>query len=304
MNNGFILIDKPSGITSHDVVDIVREKFSTRKVGHSGTLDPFATGLLILGINKGTRLLEYLQNKSKKYYVKAKLGVVTDTFDITGEIKEENEVKEEHIKKLKEIILSFKGKYMQVPPMYSARKYNGKRLFELARRGKIINMPPKEVEIYDIENIKIYENGFFEFTCEVSSGTYIRSLIMDIGYKIGIGAVTQELRRLKVGRFNIDDSIIIEEISEEKMIPMLEVLDFPKVILNDLGIIRGLNGNPIFLDNIKEYEEFKKDDYVSLIDENNNLIAIAIAERNSKFLKTLERHDRIERIFKIKKVFK
>lgn len=304
MNNGFILIDKPSGITSHDVVDIVREKFFTRKVGHSGTLDPFATGLLILGINKGTRLLEYLQNKSKKYFVKAKLGIVTDTFDITGEIKEKNEVKEEHIKNLKEIILSFKGKYMQVPPMYSARKYNGKRLFELARRGKIINMPPKEVEIYNIENIKIYENGVFEFTCEVSSGTYIRSLIMDIGYKIGIGAVTQELRRLKVGRFNVDDAINIEEISEEKMISMLEVLDFPKVKLNDMGIIRGLNGNPIFLDNIKEYEEFKKDDYVSLIDDNNNLIAIAIAERNSKFLKTLERHDRIERIFKIKKVFK
>ncbi|KAF2956758.1 tRNA pseudouridine(55) synthase TruB [Marinitoga sp. 38H-ov] len=303
MNDGFILIDKPANITSHDVVNIIREKFSTKKVGHSGTLDPFATGLLILGINKGTRLLEYLQHQDKKYYVKAKLGIITDTYDITGEVKERYEVLSNHIDDLEKVILSFKGKYLQVPPMYSAKKYNGKKLYELARAGKIIKMPPKEVNIYSIDNIKIYDNGEFEFECKVSSGTYIRSLIMDIGYKIGVGAVTTELRRLEVGKFNVDDAIKLDNITK-KIIPMIEVLDFPKIILNKIGIQRALNGNHIFLNHIDKYEDFKKDDIVSLIDEKNNLIAISIAERNSTFLNTLEKHDRNERIFKIKKVFK
>ncbi len=304
MNNGFILIDKPVGITSHDVVEIIRKKFSTKKVGHSGTLDPFATGLLIIGINKGTRLLEYLQHQDKKYYVKAKLGIVTDTYDITGEIKEKNNVLKEHIDKLEETILSFKGKYMQVPPMYSARKYQGKRLFELARKGKIIKMPPKEVEIYNIENIQIFEDGTFEFECVVSSGTYIRSLIMDIGYKIGVGAVTTELRRLKVGNFDISKAVNLEKVTERDVIPMIDMLSFPKVTLNEMGLRRALNGNHIFLEHIEKYDEFKKEDMVSLIDKDKNLIAVAIAERNAKFLETLERLERNERVFKIKKVFK
>ncbi|WGS65982.1 tRNA pseudouridine(55) synthase TruB [Marinitoga aeolica] len=304
MNNGFILIDKPAGITSHDVVEVIRKKFSTKKVGHSGTLDPFATGLLIIGINKGTRLLEYLQHQDKKYHVKAKLGIVTDTYDITGEIKETNEVQKEHINNLKEVILQFKGKYMQVPPMYSARKYQGKRLFELARKGKIIKMPPKEVEIYNIENIQIFEDGTFEFECEVSSGTYIRSLIMDIGYKIGIGAVTTDLRRLKVGEFDINNAVNLEEVSEKDIISMIDMLSFPKVTLNEIGLKRALNGNHIFLEHIEKYDKFKKDDYVSLIDKEGHLIAVANAERNSDFLETLKKHERNERIFKIKKVFK
>ncbi|WP_047267061.1 tRNA pseudouridine(55) synthase TruB [Marinitoga sp. 1197] len=300
MNDGFLLVDKPAGITSHDVVDIIRKRFSTKKVGHSGTLDPFATGLLILGINKGTKLLEYLQHQNKKYYVKAKLGIITDTYDITGEIKEKYNPEKIHIEKLKEIILSFKGKYMQVPPMYSARKYNGKKLYELAREGKIIKMPPKEVEIYSIENIKISENGTFEFECEVSSGTYIRSLIMDIGYKSGIGAVTMELRRLKIGKFKIEDSVKLDDISD--IIPLFEMLSFPSVLLNEKGIQRALNGNHIFLEHVEKYEEFKKGEFISLIDKEKNLIAVAIAERNSKFLNTLEKHGKNERVFKIKKV--
>jgi tRNA pseudouridine55 synthase len=304
MNNGFLLIDKPANMTSHDVVDIIRKKFTTKKVGHSGTLDPFATGLLIVGVNQGTRLLEYLQHQDKKYYVKAKLGIITDTYDITGEVKETNEILKEHIDNLKNVILSFKGTYLQVPPMYSARKYNGKKLYELAREGKIIKMPPKEVNIYSIENIKVYENGEFEFECKVSSGTYIRSLIMDIGYKLGVGAVTTELRRLEVGNFNLKNAVNLDEVSEKNLIPMLHVLSFPRVILNETGIQRALNGNHIFLEHIEKYEDFKKDDIVSLIDIKNNLIAVSIAERNSSFLNTLEKHDRNERIFKIKKVFK
>ncbi|GAB6189192.1 tRNA pseudouridine(55) synthase TruB [Marinitoga arctica] len=304
MNNGFLLIDKPSGITSHDVVDEIRKKFSTKKVGHSGTLDPFATGLLLIGINKGTRLLEYLQHQDKKYYVKAKLGIITDTYDITGEIKEEKKVLKEHIDKLKETILSFKGNYMQVPPMYSARKYQGKKLYEFARKGKIIRMPPREVKIYNIEKIKIYENGTFEFECEVSSGTYIRSLIMDIGYKLELGAVTTELRRLSIGKFNVEDAKPLEKISEKDIVPMFNMLSFSSVELNDEGVKRALNGNHIFLKHIEKYDEFKKNDYVSLIDNDKNLIAVALAERNSNFLKTLIEHERNERIFKIKKVFK
>ncbi|NUU95932.1 tRNA pseudouridine synthase B [Marinitoga sp. 1135] len=303
MNNGFLLVDKPEGITSHDVVNEIRKIFSSKKVGHSGTLDPFATGLLIIGVNKGTRLLEYLQHQDKVYHVKAKLGIITDTFDITGKITEKNEFTNSEIEKLEDTIISFIGKYKQVPPMYSARKYKGKKLYELAREGKIIKMPPKEVEIYDIWNISIKDHGEFEFTCKVSSGTYIRSLIMDIGYKIGCGAVTTELRRLNVGKFSIDKAVELEKISSENLIPLLDVLDFPKVILNNEGIENVKHGRQIVVDNIIKFEDFKKDTLVSLIDNKNNLLAIAKAERTSSFINTLINQNRNERVFKLKKVF-
>ncbi|MDK2886386.1 MAG: tRNA pseudouridine55 synthase [Thermosipho sp. (in: thermotogales)] len=305
--NGILNAYKPKGITSHDVVDEIRKKLNIRKVGHAGTLDPFAEGVLVIGVGSSTRLLEYFKDLKKRYYVKAILGVITETFDITGEVKEEkicNKTEEEVI----EAINSFKGKYLQVPPAYSAKKYKGERLYKLAREGKIISLPPKEVEIFNIENIKV-EMPYFSFEVEVSPGTYIRSLCMDIGYKLSCGATAVELIRKKIGAFDIKDSINPFEKSKEEilqhLIPPEEILNLPKVVIYKDYVEKIFNGIQPTLEFIKEIQsDFKKGNDVMLMCE-GKLIAIATAERNSSFLETLKKENRIrERIFTLKKVFK
>ncbi|ABR30907.1 tRNA pseudouridine synthase B [Thermosipho melanesiensis] len=300
---GFLNLYKPKGVTSHDVVDEVRRKLNIRRVGHAGTLDPFAEGVLVVGVGSTTRLLEYLQVERKRYYVKALLGVITETFDITGEIVEEREcnIPDERII---DVVKSFVGKYKQVPPAYSAKKYKGERLYKLAREGKIISLPPVDVEIYGIDKI-IVKKPHFSFEVEVSKGTYIRSLCMDIGYKLGCGATAKELKRLSVGTFDIRDAINPFEVGREKLLESLidvqKVLPLPKVEIYKDFVENIYNGNQPTLDFVKEMvDSFSKDDDVMLIC-NGQLVAIAKAERNSKFLeKNLPRG----RIFKLKKVFK
>ncbi|MEJ5258460.1 MAG: tRNA pseudouridine(55) synthase TruB [Fervidobacterium sp.] len=309
--NGILLVDKEKGPTSHDIVDRVRRLFSVKQVGHSGTLDPFATGLLVIGVGKATRLLEYLQHDTKVYKVKFKLGVITDTFDITGQVMEENPVEVSEIEIL-EAVKSFVGTYKQVPPAYSAKKYQGKKLYELAREGKIINLPPREVTIYDIYDIKI-ALPYVEFTTKVSSGTYIRSLCMDIGYKLGCGATAVELRRISVGKFSVDDAINIPKIDRNEnvdeirekairsLIPIEQVLDFPKVEVNNVERI--FNGVQPTVNDIIEIEDFEKDDLIQIYFQ-GKLIALAKAERSSSFINTLKKQSRNERIAKLIKVFK
>jgi tRNA pseudouridine55 synthase len=300
MKSGFLVINKPNGITSHDVVSIIRKKFGIKKVGHAGTLDPFATGVLVVGINKATRLLEFFQNEKKTYYVKAELGIITDTFDIEGKIQERNEVTQQQILNLKDTCFSFVGEYLQVPPAYSAKKYQGKKLYEYAREGKIINLPPKKVNIYQIANFS-QEGREFSFYVEVSSGTYIRSLIMDIGYALGCGAVTKELCRIKSGKFELKDSILLEEASLGKILKMDEALDLPYVKINNGQ--QAIKGQQIYKDNIIEFSNFNKNDYVKIYDEKQSFLGIGRAEKKSTFLKTLlkeeERNDRIVKIYKI-----
>ncbi|MGQ9855284.1 MAG: tRNA pseudouridine(55) synthase TruB [Fervidobacterium sp.] len=309
--NGILLVDKEKGPTSHDIVDRVRKLFSIKQVGHSGTLDPFATGLLVIGVGKATRLLEYLQHDTKVYKVKFKLGVITDTFDITGQVMEENPVEVSESGVL-EVIKSFVGTYKQVPPAYSAKKYQGKKLYELAREGKIINLPPREVTIYDIYDIKI-ELPYVEFTTKVSSGTYIRSLCMDIGYKLGCGATAVELRRIRVGKFSVEDAINIPKIDRNEnndeirekaiksLIPIEQVLDFPKVEVNNVERI--FNGVQPTVNDIIESGDFEKDDLIQIYFQ-GKLIALAKAERSSSFINTLKKQNRNERIAKLIKVFK
>jgi len=300
MKSGFLVINKPKGITSHDVVSIIRKKLGIRKVGHAGTLDPFATGVLVVGINKATRLLEFFQTEKKTYYVKAELGIVTDTFDIEGKVQEKNEVTQQHISNLKDICFSFVGECLQVPPAYSAKKYKGKKLYEYAREGKIINLPPKNVKIYQIQNFS-QEGREFSFNVEVSSGTYIRSLVMDIGYALGCGAVTKELCRIKSGKFELKDSILLEEVSLEKMLKMDDALGLPYVKINNGQQV--IKGQQIYKDNILEFSNFNKNDYVKIYDEKGYFLGIGKAEKKSAFLKTLfkeeERNDRIVKINKI-----
>ena len=299
MKSGIILINKPKGITSHKVVEKVRTILKTKKVGHAGTLDPFATGVLVIGVNKGTKVLEFFLNDKKRYFVKAKLGIVTETFDLDGEIKEQNEVTKEQIESVKDVVFSFVGEYLQVPPAYSAKKYKGKHLYEYAREGKIINLPPKLVKIYDISNFKQIDTDF-SFEVEVSPGTYIRSLIMDIGYKVGCGAVTIELCRKKSGIFSLEQTISLEEVSYNKVITLDNCIHFPYVVVNNGDKV--LKGHQIYKSNIQEYSEFEIGEYVKIYNEKREFIGIGIAERHSKFLTTLlkmpERDDRIVKIYK------
>ena len=314
--SGILLVDKEKGPTSHDIVERVRKLLRIKQVGHAGTLDPFATGLLVVGVGKATKLLEYLQHEDKVYKVKFKLGVITDTFDITGQIMEEHS---DEVSKLSEgevldAIKSFIGTYRQVPPAYSAKKYQGKKLYELAREGKIINLPPREVTIYDIWDVKI-NLPEVEFVTKASSGTYVRSLCMDIGYKLGCGATAIELRRLSVGRFVVDDAIMIPEIKNldiqvfeslqelviKSLIPLEKVLDFPRIVVKSQEKI--YNGVQPKVEDLIEYENFKKDQIIQVF-HNGKLIAVARAERNSEFIETLKKHNRNERIATLIKVFK
>jgi len=306
--SGLIVGYKPKGPTSHDAVEEVRRKLKIKKVGHAGTLDPFAEGVLILGVNQGTRILEFYKDKKKVYWVKMQLGLITETFDITGEVVEERDCNVTY-EEIEKALLSFVGEYLQVPPAYSARKYKGERLYKLAREGKIIRLPPKKVSIYRIWDIEIEDNKV-SFRVETSPGTYIRSLCMDVGYKLGCGATALELVREAVGEFSIDNSINVFEASPEDLenaiIPLNKTLEWlPTLTITEDWADKILNGAQPFLEGVSKVEgTFKKGDIVRLVDSKGNLIAIAVSERNSKFLETLRRQGRNERVAKLYKVFK
>ena len=216
MLNGIIIINKPKDYTSHDVVARVK-KILNEKVGHTGTLDPNATGVLPLLIGQGTKLSAYLINHDKEYVVTMKLGQKTNTADIEGSIIEEKEVKKELIteENVKKILDSFVGKQKQIPPMYSAIKLNGKKLYEYARENKQVELKPRQIEIYSIKLIKIdILNKQIDFKASCSKGTYIRSLCEDIAEKLQTVAFMKDLQRTKVGEFKIEDSITLEELEK------------------------------------------------------------------------------------------
>ncbi|MEN3007541.1 tRNA pseudouridine(55) synthase TruB [Pseudothermotoga sp.] len=303
--SGILLVDKPKGPTSHDIVEVVRKKMNLRRAGHAGTLDPFATGLLVIGIGNATRILEYLMQHRKVYRVKMKLGLITDTFDITGKVEEErpcSATKEEII----QAVNSFVGTYVQIPPAYSAKKYKGERLYELARQGKIIRLPPRQVTIYKIEDI-VVEDLTVSFIVETSPGTYVRSLCMDIGYKLGCGATALELRRLRVGPFQVEHAVDVYTASAEELskclIPMSKVLDFPKVWIKNEAREKVLNGVKLHVNDLLNYERFEKEDVVQVFS-GEELICLARAERRSNFIETLLRQQRNEIVLKPFKVFK
>ena len=241
--DGIIVIDKEAGVTSRDVVNDLAHIFHTKKVGHTGTLDPLATGLLICTIGKYTKLNEILTSTYKEYIAEFKLGIKTDTYDIEGTILEENNVdvtKDEIIN----AIMSFKGKYMQEVPIYSSVKVNGKKLYEYARGNKDVKLPKREVDIKELEILSIEEN-FIKIKCKVSKGTYIRSLINDIGLKLKCGAIMTNLRRTKQGLFNIEDAYKIEDVRENryKFINVLDVIEYKKIEVDEYLYSKIKNGS-------------------------------------------------------------
>lgn len=255
--DGIIVINKPTNCTSHDIVYRVK-KIVNEKVGHTGTLDPMATGVLPLLVGKGTLCSKYLINHDKIYEVKLKLGIKTTTADTEGEIVEEKNVAKDILKKenVENVLKTFLGKQKQTPPIYSAIKVNGKKLYDYARKGQTVDIEPRSIEIYDIELLKIDENAnVIEFKVKCSKGTYIRSLCEDIATKLGTIGHMCGLNRIQVGNFNIKDSITIEELEKqfnkdansiEKSIIKIEDLDLfqekESIILNDRKLELFLNG--------------------------------------------------------------
>ena len=214
--NGYLLVNKPQGPTSHDVVMKMRKIFNTKKVGHTGTLDPLATGLMVILIGKATKAADYITADDKSYIAELKLGAVSDTLDITGELSY-LEKKTFSKSEIEETLMSFKGESEQVPPMYSAKKVNGKKLYELARKGEVVERKPVLINIYEIKILEINDDRV-KFYVHCSKGTYIRSLIDDFGKKLGYGAVMTSLKRVSTGNFSFENDKVydIEEIEENE----------------------------------------------------------------------------------------
>lgn len=211
---GIILLNKPPGLTSHDVVDLVRREFKIKKVGHAGTLDPQASGLLVILLGRYTKFFPKFVDFDKEYRGVMKLGEITTTGDAQGKVLKKGSIEGIEESKIKEVFLSFKGEIEQVPPMVSAIRINGERLYKLARRGIIIERPPRKIKIYDLKIINI-EIPFVKFYVKCSKGTYIRKLAEDIGEKLGCGAHVTEIVRLSVGPFTMDEAVNIEALNPD-----------------------------------------------------------------------------------------
>lgn len=245
--DGIIVINKEKNYTSHDVVAKLKKKLNISKVGHTGTLDPNATGVLPILIGKGTKFSKYLINHDKMYEVELELGKKTDTADIEGKIIEEKSVDEDFIKQnLKQILNNFIGKQEQVPPMYSAIKKNGKKLYEYARAGAKVEVEPRKIEIYNIKLIE-YDTNTVRFVVSCSKGTYIRSLCEDIAEKLNTVGYMKNLKRLQVGEFNIKDSVYIDDVNLENINNYLIALEdllkeTPEFNLNAKKLNLFLNG--------------------------------------------------------------
>lgn len=266
--NGILLIDKPKSWTSRDVVNYVSKKLNTKKIGHTGTLDPMATGLLVVCINDALKLVEPLMNHEKEYIAKIKLGIETDTLDITGKITNKKSVPNITKESIKKVLNFFKGKTKQEVPLYSSIKINGKKLYEYARNNEKVKLPIREIEIKNIELIDTNEKDEITFKCYVSKGTYIRSLARDIGIKLGTVATLTELRRTKLGDFNIEEAYSIKDIEEEKIIikPILNILNIPKVTVDKNKEKKIRNGCIL--------PAFFKENMAYIINEEGRLLAI------------------------------
>lgn len=278
--DGIIIINKSKNCTSHDVVSKIKKILKVAKVGHTGTLDPNATGVLPILIGQGTKLSKYLINHDKIYEVTLKLGEKTDTADSEGNIIEKKDVDISLItdENIKEVLNKFLGKQQQVPPMYSAIKVKGKKLYEYARKGETVEVKPREIEIYNIEYIS--KNGLeIQFRVSCSKGTYIRSLCEDIAKEFNTVGYMKELNRTKVGKFSINQSISIEYIEENRenlnncFITIEEFLKDKKSIELDEKRMKA------FLNGVKLACNLKEDLY-RIYDNNKKFIGTGIIEKN------------------------
>ena len=243
MVSGIILVNKPKGISSNKVVNIVKHKLKAKKCGHLGTLDLEGEGLLPVTVNKGTKLFDFFLQKDKTYEANFVFGLETDTLDTSGKVVKEKEANFT-FKELEEAVKNMIGKYDQMPPLYSAKKVNGKVGYKEARNGGTLDLSPKEVEIYDFKILRQIEKNVYRFEITCSSGTYIRSIARDLAYHLGTYGSMQCILRTRCGIFCLKDAYTLDEIEKGdfKIIPCDSVFNLPKITLNEKENFKILNG--------------------------------------------------------------
>ena len=299
MIHGVLNIYKEKGYTSHDVVARLRRIVGQKKIGHTGTLDPEAEGVLPVCLGKATKLCDLLTDKDKTYEAVLLLGISTDTQDTTGKILEEKNTADLREEAVREVVLSFEGEYDQIPPMFSALKVGGKKLYELARDGKEVERKPRHVQIYRIRILQIdLPRVRMEVTC--SKGTYIRTLCHDIGEKLGCGGCMESLLRTRVERFGVAESLRISEVEQlmdegtlqEHMIKVDEMFpDYQKVYLTPEASAAVRNGNSFRLGDviwISELSGFQNADRVRVYEEERNFIAVYEFEKENQLFKIVK----------------
>lgn len=278
--NGILLINKPKDYTSHDIVAVIK-RLTNEKVGHTGTLDPNATGVLPLLVGKATGLSKYLINHDKIYIATLKLGIKTDTADGEGNVIEEKEIPNINEEKINHIFKEMLGEQNQVPPMYSAIKINGKKLYEYARSGRTVEIEPRKITIYDMKLVEYNKtNNEIIFKISCSKGTYIRTVCEDVAEKLNTVGYMKELERLKVGEFSIENSVGIEQIKEDPSIIEQNIITIEKFFNNKKNINLTEKELNIFLNGGKLtkilendiYNIYVKEKYIGIGRiENNNL---------------------------------
>lgn len=252
---GLLLLNKPGGITSFGAVARIKRLTGEKRVGHTGTLDPMATGVLPILIGRATVLSQYLIDADKSYSATVKLGITTDTCDITGNVISQREV-DGNIE-IGSVLEKFKGKQMQTPPMFSAIKQNGVRMYELARKGETVEIPAREIEVFSLEQTSVISNQFeFDIDATVSKGTYIRSLCRDIGEKLGCGATLTRLTRTRTAGFGIDKCVNLDDLTSDNIadyiLPCDLAVDYmPQITVSEKQATRFCNGGALSLDRIK-----------------------------------------------------
>ena len=280
--NGILIINKEKGCTSHDIVYKVKKIFN-EKVGHTGTLDPLAEGVLPILIGKGTLCSKYLINHDKKYVVNLALGQKTETADLEGKIIEQKNIPDKSLtqSKIEKVLKSFIGKQQQMPPIYSAIKVNGKKLYEYARKGQNVEIKPREIEIYDIKLINIdAQKKQIQFEVFCGKGTYIRSLCEDIAEKLETVGYMESLKRIQVGDFKIEESLKIQELEENKEdTKYLEskIISVEEIFKNKEKIKLDDKKMQLFLNGVKITQNQENDIY-RIYDKNEKFIGIGIIQ--------------------------
>jgi tRNA pseudouridine55 synthase len=267
--NGIISVLKPPGMTSHDIIYFVRKKLKMKKVGHTGTLDPEAAGVLPVCLGKATKAVQFITDKKKKYRATVKFGIETETYDKYGALLRQQEVASVDLKKLKAVLEEFKGSIKQRPPIYSAIKVDGKKLYQYALEGEEIEIKERQVEIFQLELMDYNGKDEIVLDIECSKGTYIRSICHDIGQKLGCGAVMWQLIRTASSPFSIEQSYTLEEIEKaalagtiDNMLHKADIIfmELPSIEIKDTARSAAVNGSPIYgMGTTEALDEFQED---------------------------------------------
>lgn len=285
---GLLLLDKPQGITSFGAVASIKRLTGEKRVGHTGTLDPMATGVLPILIGRATVLSQYLIDADKSYSATIKLGITTDTDDITGKVISQCEINGEHLN-TEDVLKTFVGKQMQTPPMYSAIKKNGTRMYELARQGVAVDIAAREIEVFSLEQTtQVNDANEFDIDCNVSKGTYIRSLCRDIGTSLGCGATLTRLVRTKTAGFSLEQCVKLDELTAENISDYILPCDFavdymPKIYVSEKQSTRFCNGGQLSLDRIKSAGF--TDGAVYRVYYSDNFLGLGVADCKENLLK-------------------